>query len=255
MRLRPVITRSLPILLLALALLAGCAPREAGTPVALATAPVTDTPAPTATAIPSPTATATAEPTATETPPPTATPVPPLALSLEESLFWCLPLDYAFPSSAAELTGAIPAEAREGTLKDGTLNLQVPAISCTLVFAFNQPVPAGVRFELAYELAPDSPWLSTELAPVAGRPNLAAVTLAHDYIVNHPYWEIFYPAAVKSADGALLWSAPARFFKATPNLCWDGSLPDPVTLYCPSTDGDWNYKDFPNFNPTADVFK
>ncbi len=242
---------------LALVFLAGCAPKATSTPVLMATAALTDTPVPTDVVVPTdaPTATFTVEPTATETPAPTNTVVPPLAVVPEQSAFWCLPLDYAFPASQPVVTNAAPAGARAGTMQDGTLNIQIPAISCTLVFAFNQPVPAGVRLDLAYELQPESPWLSSELTPAAENANLAYITLDHEYVVTPPYWEITFPATVRGPDGSALWSAPIRFFKALPNPCWDGSLPDPVTLYCKSYDGDWNYDDFPNFNPTADIFK
>ncbi len=249
-------TRSLAILL-ALVFLAGCAPKATSTPVFLPTAPATSAPAPTDTVEPTavPTATFTLEPTATDTPQPTNTAVPPLAIVLEQSAFWCLPVDFAFPASEKSITNVAPAGARAGAIKDGTLNLQIPAISCTLVFAFNQPMPQGVQIELAYELAPNSPWISTDLTPVAGNPNLGSFTTKHEFVVNPPYWEITYPLTVRAADGSELWKAPARFFKALPNPCWDGSLPDPVTLYCKSYDGDWNYNDFPNFNPTAEIFK
>ncbi len=242
---------------LALALLSGCAPKPTPMPVLLATAALTATPEPSETVAPVsvPTATFTATATATETPAPTNTAIPALAVVQEQSAAWCLPIDYAFPAAEAPITNVAPAGARAGSMQDGTLNIQIPAISCTLVFAFNQPVPAGTRIEIAYVLAPNSPWMSTDLTPAADNPALASITIKHEYVVNPPYWEITFPVTVRGPDGSVLWNAPVRFFKALPNPCWDGSLPDPVTLYCKNYDGDWNYDDFPNFNPTADIFK
>jgi len=249
-------TRFLAVLL-ALFLLAGCAPKPAGTPVYLPTAPVTETSAPTNTVEPTavPTATSTPEPTATDTPQPTNTAIPPLAVVPEQSAFWCLPIDYAFPASAEPITNVAPAGARAGAMKDGALNIQIPALSCTLVYAFNQPMPAGTRIQIAYAVTPDSPWADTELTPVPDNPNLGYFKTENQFVINPPYWEITFPVKVLGPDGSELWKADVRFFKALPNLCWDGSLPDPVTLYCKSYDGDWNYNDFPNFNPTADIFK
>ncbi len=78
--------------------------------------------------------------------------------------------------------------------------------------------------------------------------------IQHGYMINPPFWQITYHVKLEAADGSVFWEKDVRFLKPTPNTCWDGSLPHPVTLYCPNYDGDWNYLDFENFNQNADVF-
>jgi hypothetical protein len=165
---------------------------------------------------------------------------------------WCLPIDQSFATSAGQ-DGAAPQGARVGAWMYDQFNLQIPATSCTLVIAFNQAAPAGMRLQYVNET--NAPWLDLELTPASSNPTTAWAAMTQSGIINPPAWEVTYTVRVIGPDGSELFKQPVRFFKATPNPCWDGSLPDPVTLYCPNWDGDWNYRDFPNCNPNADIFQ
>ena len=154
---------------------------------------------------------------------------------------------------STNVDGTPPVGSRVGTWTETRFDLQVPGLSCVLVFAFNQPFPAGTRLQVFEQLV-DSPWLEMELTPVEGNPALGYAVVTHQFLVNPPAWEIVFKEVVRSPEGAELLRGELRMFKAAPNPCWNGTLPDPVTLQCPSTDGDWNYKDFENFNPNADIF-
>ncbi len=213
--------------------------------------PVTDTPVPTQT--PQPTATDTATPLPTETPTPTVTPLPPLALVPERVTGWCLPIN-RYVSVEGLPAGTPPTDVTMAQMTGDQIDLLVPGTTCTLVFAVNQPVPAGMMLRLLDQGGGSTVWMELPLQQVSGSVDTVYTDLTHNLIINPPYWEITFPVEVVSSTGVSVWKGNLRMYKALPNPCWDGSLPDPVTMYCPNYDGDWNYKDFPNFNPDADIF-
>ncbi len=220
--------------------LAGCSPAAASIPTStLEPAAVpTDTsvvlPSPTLTATSEPTATAapsaTTAPTATATLPPAATLVPDLAVLPDGFTAWCAPQEY----QGVSLTNPdAPAYANVLADKAGDLRVKIPAAFCVMAYTFNQPVPEGTN--LVFYNA-NSPFLNLPLTPVEGRPEQAWAVLGHDYVINPPFWEITYRAAVTNPDGDEIWSQPVTFAKPLPAPCPFGGLPDPVTLYCRQSD-------------------
>lgn len=218
------------LFLTAVMVLAACSPAQQPATTAEALAAPTNTLPPPATATPLPSAT----PAPSATPMPTATTVPPLALESNGFNAWCLPLDFYNPASSGA-AWTMPAGARPLTENLGYTGLQVPALSCTLVFTFNQPMPKGVALEV-YQGVQQSPWLTAELQAASDNPNLGYAVLDHSYVINPPFWEVLYRFALRSPDGKELWADEIRIFKALPERCWDNSLPDPVTLECPIND-------------------
>jgi hypothetical protein len=224
------------------------APVPTQTPT-LAPPTATALPTETQTPIPTSTSTETAVPTATYTP--SVTPVPPLAIVPEKTVSWCIPLN---ADGIADVSaGEVPQGAISGTLKDGKLSQQVQANACRFSFLFNQPVPAGVELQI-FDANAKTPWLKVPLIQDGKNPLMASGTVRHTYVINPPFWKVSYPMAVIGPNGNSLFKATLDLFKPEPNRCWDGSLPNITTLLCPNWDGDWNYKDFPNFNPNADIF-
>lgn len=205
----------------------------------------------TATAAPTlePSATATLTPTAE----PTSTPIPPLGLSDEGVILWSAPVE----------TGLVPANFKDNqddyqnisiaAIENEVMVLKIPASFVVLDAHFNQPIPSGVQLKV-YELNAASPWYTAPLSPSPQDGNSGYFLITHTYMINPPYWQMTYHLKLEAADGSAFWEKDVLFQKPTPNTCWDGSIPNPVTLYCPNYDGDWNYFDFENFNPNADIF-
>jgi hypothetical protein len=219
-------------LVLVIVLLAACAPAAPAAPAATE-APATLTPAPTETSLPSPTPTL--EPTATTEPTATATPMPALAVTSDGYNGWCLPKDTAGKLDSETMPkGGIAA-----TVKNGLLAFKTPANACALVFTFNQAAPQGLKLEV-YSLSQAQPWLTVDLVQSTQNPNIAYAILTHSYIKEPPFWSIVYRVVVKTTDGASVFDNKLDVRKWEPYLCWDFSVPDPVTLYCPSKDGDWH---------------
>ena len=222
---RVMVLTALGASLLVLLLTGGCVPsaqiraQEPATPEIDATN--------TATSIPS--LTEPAAPPATETS--TAIPVEPLALIEHGLSGWCLPPGFALPKSHQPGSD----QARLASVENDTLNFQIPASSCTLVMIFNQPPQPGMRLQF-FEGGKVTPWLETELNPVAGDPNSGFATLHHSAMMNVGSWEIRYPFALVDASGVKIADGLVRFFRPFPGLCWEGSMPDPITLACPFAD-------------------
>ena len=218
--------------LLALAL-SGCgagstpmaAPTSTTAPTLAATSAPTETPLPSPTATEAPTATP--EPTATAT----ATPIPPLAVLSDGFTVWCNPLDYAGVNQPGPQA---PAVARQLSEVDGQEHVYIPADFCTIVYTFNQSMPAGAQFEMFD--GSTEPFLKAALTPADGQPQVAFVAVDHPYVVNPPFWEVTYRLAVLAPDGQELRTDSVTFGKVIPSECPFGGLPDPVTLKCALTD-------------------
>jgi len=220
-----------------LMVLAACSPAAPVTPATEAApsqAPTAVPVEPTATA--EPTAVPTAEPT--PEPQPTAAPTEarPAPTEVPQGLTaWCMGLEF---NGAANYAGGVyemPAGGKAAVMNGDVVNLSVPAVSCTLAFQMSQPLAAGTRLELA-EMNSATAWLSAELTPAAGSDRQGFVTLTHAYVINPPFWEITYPYRVKGPDGTVLAEGKLRLAKPAPQLCWNGDIPDPVTLQCVKND-------------------
>ncbi len=227
------------ILLILLTNIAGCssipflAPPTA-TPTEL---PPTETPIPSPTPIP-PTATAIPTNTAIPTETPTATPVPPLAVIPDGINPWCLTKKYF----SAHVDGpygpaTMPDNATAGAInkKTNVINFTIPAASCTLVLAFNQPAPAGMKLQI-WDARPQEPFVEYDMQVNANNPKEVFGVMTHSYIVDPPKWWMDYTMVVVTADGTQVFTAPMHVQKPLPEKCWDDSYPDPITLFCPIQD-------------------
>jgi type II secretory pathway pseudopilin PulG len=196
-----------------------------------------------------PSPTATMQPTAE----PTMTAIPTVGLDETGVEIWSLSIDYiTMDVDTIQDQDAYPDE-RLGIEKNDVLNVQIPAANVVVEAHFNQPMPSGVKVEL-FDLDAVTPWFEGTMTAKPDDATTGVFVIHHGFVLNPPYWEVTYPIKIVSDSGEVFWVKDVRFFKSEPNTCWDGSIPDPVTLYCPNYDGDWNYMDFENFNPNADVF-
>jgi hypothetical protein len=225
-------------------MLAGCAAAPTPAPTeTLPPPPPTETVAPpltpTNTALPSDTPTTAPTATATSTETPTPTPVP-LAVVQDGVTAWCVSFKDAEPMGGSPEP---PAYARMGKVVKGVLNLNVSRGSCTFVFTFNQAVPTGAELQVRNATG-GKYWTKAALNPVSGDPKRGFVTLTDQRLNDLNYWQVTYPFDLVASDGAILWKSDVLLYKISPGLCWEGSTPDPVTLFCPLSDTDFipNYK-------------
>jgi hypothetical protein len=199
-----------------------------------ATVPATSVQPPASPTAPAPTLAPTIEPTAVVLPTlaPSPSAVPALAVLDKGFQVWCMPTDA--PVSAV-MPIAAPSSAHIGVYKDLFKETQViiPASTCTLTYTFNQPVPADVTLEAHYFYG-GAAWLSKSLTPSAENTTVGTLILDQPDVINPPLWQVSYQFVVKSA-GKELRRDTVNFYKQV-NRCWEGSLPDPVTLDCPHAD-------------------
>jgi hypothetical protein len=229
--------------------LTGCFPAATAAP----TETVPPPPPPTETIAPPPTATNTLVPTDTPTEaPPTATLVPtdtatptlaPLAVAQDGITAWCVSSKDPNPLGG---TADVPSYARMSKVVNGHLNLNVSRGSCTFVFAFNQPAPAGVELQVLDDNS-NKAWAKAALSPSGSDPKSGYASLTSPMLNDLNYWMITYPFALVAADGTVLWKDDVVLYKTFPGLCWEGSTPDPVTLFCPLSDTDF----IPHYTPPA----
>lgn len=167
---------------------------------------------------------------------------------------WCMP-EGSTMAVSVDAAGSIPPAARPAELVDGVPELIVRAQSCTFVFRFNQPVPAGS--ELLIYGKESKPWLKAALSPAGDNPTVVYATLNHRYIIDPPFWIIDYRFSIQTPDGLEAWSGPVKFRRGwQPELCWNGEWPDPGTLLCPPNPNSdihpWNEGYAPVLSPTPE---
>ena len=169
-------------------------------------------------------------PTATTVPTDTATPVPPLAVAQDGVTAWCVSFKDPNPLGG---TADTPSYARMGKVVKGVLNLNVAHGTCTFVFTFNQALPAGTELQ-ALNASGDQAWTKAALTPVSSNPKQGFATLNHPMLNSPSYWQVTYPFDLVASDGSILWKSNVLLYKTFPGLCWEGSTPDPVTLFLPA---------------------
>jgi hypothetical protein len=183
-----------------------------------ATVSPTNTKAPTAT---SPLPTATIQPSAT----------PALALLQDGFSGWCLPEKMLVSAAKDPLNP--PKQAQIGEMIDDALEIRnMPFSICIFLYTFNQPAPAGLKLEI-YDKNLKTPWLKTDLTPVDGKTDKVFARLRHSYIINPPLWNVSYTLVVRDSSGTELQRNKVNLHRWKTGLCWQGTYPDPNTLYCP----------------------
>ena len=75
-----------------------------------------------------------------------------------------------------------------------------------------------------------------DLTPSNVNPNIGYAHILHGYVVNPPLWGVTYIIEAVDSNGSVLWSDEILFRRTQPELCWDGSTPDPISMWCPKED-------------------
>lgn len=199
----------------------------------------------------------TLEPSPTETIEPTFTPMPtstPQLALLDDNLsIWSIPKDFLLLTSGTGFSKENYSTTYDGYIENERMNIRIPASGVIVEVEFNQPINDDLVFNIYY-LDSESAWYTSEIIPNQEDPTKGYFLLNHNFVLDPPFWEITYLGKLENLSRKVFWEKSLRLFKPLPNTCWDGSLPDPVTMYCPNYDGDWNFRDFENFNPNADIF-
>lgn len=183
-------------------------------------------------------ATNTAVPTLTATPPlPTPTPLPlpsatpELALAQDGLSAWCLPPNVLVSAASDPL--APPAKAELSKVEKGALEIRnMPFSVCNFLYTFNQPAPDGLTLEI-YDQGQKTPWWKTDLSPISDKPTIAYTALRHTYIIDPPLWNVSYDFVLRDSSGTELHRDRVNLHRWVTGLCWQGTYPDPITLYCP----------------------
>jgi hypothetical protein len=202
-------------------------------PVVIAPSPESSTeavaiPLPTQTPLPP---TNTPDPTAT----PTATVIPTLGIQQNGFSAWCVPQDKALSTEWGSGGYQMPENGRPGEMKDGVLNLLVPAAYCTYIYTFNQPVPPGTKLSIFAKNNP-KPFFTSDLTPGDDNPNIGYAVPKHTIAYNPDFWDVAVQFVVFDSKNTELRRDNVRIYKILPPLCWDGSMPNPVDLSCPVND-------------------
>ncbi|NPV56376.1 MAG: hypothetical protein HPY76_06880 [Anaerolineae bacterium] len=189
-------------------------------PAATATqAPPTPEPSPTSapTALPSPTLE------------PTATAVPALAMLPDGLSGWCLPV--GDPTAANSTPDAKPAGAVDVVTENDQVNVIGEFSRCYFFAAFNQPLPDGVLIKF---FDGGSNFYQSAVQPLSTDPNTGWALVDHTYLVNPPAWELYFRIDVVAVDDTPFYTSTYHVARGwEPNMCWNGTLPNPITLRCP----------------------
>jgi hypothetical protein len=166
--------------------------------------------------------------------PPTATQAAPLAIAENGLQIRCLAIDSSLPiDAAASFSDTLFAVSEIAPTSDG-IKLTIPVRACAVFVTFTQPLSEDVQVEV-FEASGTQAWYTRSLIKDEQSENTYFAVLSHQYIIDPPYWNLNYRMSVQGTtqtywEGALLVS---RIFNG---LCWEGSIPDPVTLKCPDAD-------------------
>ncbi|HAF62268.1 MAG TPA: hypothetical protein DCK95_08080 [Anaerolineaceae bacterium] len=148
---------------------------------------------------------------------------------------WCMPLGSAAPGDVDFGRYGMPATGRPGMVENGINIMHIPGEYCTLVFEFSSTIAAGGKVQVK-QVHNNQSFYEVDLIPSNAIPNVGFAHLSHNYVVNPPLWGVTYLIEATDANSSVLWSGEILFQKTQPDLCWDGSTPDPVTLWCPKED-------------------
>lgn len=148
---------------------------------------------------------------------------------------WCMPLGSTGPGDIDYGRYGMPVTGRPGRVEDGMNVMHIPGEYCTLIFEFSSPVGSGGKVEVK-QIHNNQTFYEVDLTPSAANPNISYAHLYHNYVITPPLWGVSYLIEAVDGNGSTRWSGEILFQKTDPGLCWDGSTPDPVSMWCPKYD-------------------
>ncbi len=148
---------------------------------------------------------------------------------------WCMPLGSTGPDDIDYGRYGMPTNGRPGYVENGINIMHIPGQYCTLVFEFSSQIGSGGKVYVK-QTHNNLSFYEVDLVQSASNPNVGYAHLSHNYVVNPPLWGVSYIIEAVDGNGNTRWSGEVLFQKTQPDLCWDGSKPDPVTMWCPKED-------------------
>jgi hypothetical protein len=204
---------------------------SANTPTAAEVPAQTANPAPVDEMTTEPSEEPTAEPQPTLAPTVETSPTPLPELKVEGFNAWCIPARYGIMPEVS--SSVMPEYGRAAVAKGDVLTVLYPDSICAFIFTFNQPAPQGLSLNWLYTTGAETPWLEVPLRADPQNGAIAFGTATHSYVVSPPLWGIDYRLQLKAGDGTSLWENTIHMERDwQPELCWNGVLPNPVTLLC-----------------------
>jgi hypothetical protein len=170
--------------------------------------------------------------TASPTPPSAGLQLPGANAPTGEITFWCLPVD-GLPLLDS-YTSDIPQDAVMAQVANNQLEYVGTFKECIFTYDFKSPMPAGAELQIS-DTNNISPWFSTTLTPDPSNPNQGYAVLTHAMIVAPPVWTALNNFTIASPTQKVIWTSLVRYDRGwRPAICWNGFLPDPRTLTCPT---------------------
>ena len=174
----------------------------------------------------------TSTPTAEGSPTPTLAMIPTEQDPGKDFTAWCLPKTGIVPDEWRRESLAMPPGGQPGIYEKGMIKLKFPFIACTFLYHLPQPVSEGMEISIYDEIS-KTPWFKTKINPSKNNRNIGYSQITHAYIIEPPFWKITYRFVLKDVSGNILREDKVHLHKWEPEPCPDGSLPNPVTEYCP----------------------
>jgi len=158
--------------------------------------------------------------------------LPTAAPATDDFNAWCTPNDANIVDASAQ-TGEMPDGARPLTYTDeGEAELIIQVKSCTFVYSFSSPVPAGTKL-VVYDVK-DNPFLETDLSTTSAHPNKAIAVVTSSAITDPGAWYVTYRIDALDPQGKVLRSDEVTFKRGwKPQPCYGGVWPDAITGRCP----------------------
>jgi hypothetical protein len=148
---------------------------------------------------------------------------------------YCLPNDFDLAISSSTVFTNTQYDIRKATIHESAVEVVIPVKACAVFATFTQPLSNETSLEI-FQASDPNPWLSEVLMETEQEDGFTYfAVLDHPYIIDPPYWNLTYTMKIKEAS-QLYWEGSLDVSRAFAGLCWEGSVPDPVTLKCPQGD-------------------
>jgi hypothetical protein len=167
--------------------------------------------------------------------PATATPIADVELrGVSEIRYVCLDNSFDYAVSDYKTFNEDTTAFQVGTMDGDMITMNIPMLTCKVEVTFLQ-TPSEEVVVGFYQNRDPSAWYQKTLLPVEGQTNKYYAIINHRFIIDPPYWDVEYGLKIENGNN-IFWEGTLYLVRPFSGLCWEGSVPDPVTLQCPFTD-------------------
>ena len=146
----------------------------------------------------------------------------------------CMDNDYDYSITDNTAFDGDSLSYRESEISGNDISANIPVLSCMVEVEFEQPITEDIKVSL-YQNRDPLPWYQKTLINIEGKTNTYYAILNHQYVISPPYWDLQYGMKIEGSE-TIYWDGTLSLSRSFSGLCWEGSMPDPVTLECPYTD-------------------